>query len=193
VDEVNLDLTSAREAQSPLGAVRRTIDLAGLVDPDRDQIDARLADVLRTGRDTPGARIAEATARRAQAYMAVQAVLGRHDFLVTPTLTAPPFAVGRAMPERIAGEPVASALEWHPFTFPFNLTGHPSISIPAGWTADGLPVGMQVVGRRFADRELLAVARYVEREQPRADRRPRLPAGTQHDSPFGLASPGAEP
>jgi amidase len=193
VDEVALDLSPAREAQAPLSAVRRTIDLARLVDPDRDQIDARLADVLRTGRATPGARLAEATAHRARAYAAVEAVLSGHDFLVTPTLTAPPFAVGRAMPERIAGEPVASALEWHPFTFPFNLTGHPAISIPAGWTDDGLPVGVQVVGRRFADRELLAVARYVERVQPWADRRPALPDRAQHGGPAGLASTRAEP
>jgi Asp-tRNA(Asn)/Glu-tRNA(Gln) amidotransferase A subunit family amidase len=100
--------------------------------------------------------------------------LHEYDFLVTPTLSAPPFDVGRQAPALIDGVPPASSLEWHPFTFPFNLTGHPAISIPAGWTDDGLPIGLQVIGRRFADRDLLAVARFVELVQPWADRRPTL-------------------
>jgi Asp-tRNA(Asn)/Glu-tRNA(Gln) amidotransferase A subunit family amidase len=188
VEEVALDLTAARDAQPPLSAVRRTVDLANLVHPDLDPIDARLADVLRTGRATPGARLAEATTHRAQAYAAVEALFRQHDFLVTPTLTAPPFSVGLAMPETVAGSPAMSSLEWHPFTFPFNLTGHPAISIPAGWTDDGLPVGIQVVGRRFADRDLLAVARYVERVQPWAHRRPPLDVSERGPRPADLVT-----
>jgi Asp-tRNA(Asn)/Glu-tRNA(Gln) amidotransferase A subunit family amidase len=188
VNDVALDLSAACEAQPTLSAARRVVDLATMVDVDRDEIDARLADVLRTGRALPAARLAEATTHRARAYAAVEALFREYDFLVTPTLAAPPFAVGLAMPPLIAGVAPTASSEWHPFTFPFNLTGHPAIAIPAGWTEDGLPVGLQVVGRRFADRELLAVARHVERSQPWADRRPPLDARSRH-APAAAGSP----
>jgi aspartyl-tRNA(Asn)/glutamyl-tRNA(Gln) amidotransferase subunit A len=61
-----------------------------------------------------------------------------------------------------------------PFTFPFNLTGQPAASVPAGWTADGLPVGLQIVGRRHADATVLAASAALEAARPWSDRRPGL-------------------
>jgi len=180
LDAVEIDLSGALLAQQGLSPARRVVDLTNILDPEHDDVDARLAGILRAGQATPIGSLAPATAHRAQVFAAVQRLLREYDFLVTPTLAAPPFAVGRQAPALIDGVPPASALEWHPFTFPFNLTGHPAISIPAGWTDDGLPVGLQIVGRRFADRDLLAVARLVEQIQPWANRRPMLHASRQN-------------
>ncbi|MFP6649787.1 MAG: amidase family protein, partial [Pirellulaceae bacterium] len=60
------------------------------------------------------------------------------------------------------------------FTYPINLTGQPAASVPAGWTGENLPVGLQVIGRRFDDRTVLRVARVVEQLQPWCDRWPEL-------------------
>jgi aspartyl-tRNA(Asn)/glutamyl-tRNA(Gln) amidotransferase subunit A len=62
---------------------------------------------------------------------------------------------------------------WIPFTYPFNLTGQPAASVPAGFTADGLPVGLQIVGRRFADATVMRAAAAFEQLRPWAQHRPR--------------------
>ena len=93
---------------------------------------------------------------RARAYWhEAQTFLARFDLLLTPTTAVAPFPVGRSGPREIAGQAV-SVLGWMPFTFPFNLTGQPAASVPAGVTDDGLPVGLQIIGRRNADRTVLA-------------------------------------
>ncbi|WP_033289754.1 amidase [Amycolatopsis jejuensis] len=90
----------------------------------------------------------------------------RYDVLITPTVPIPPFAAGYDVPP---GSGLRSWAEWCPFSFPFNMTRQPAISVPVGFTAQGLPVGLQIVGARHADRLVLAVAAAVEALQ--ADRR----------------------
>ena len=63
-------------------------------------------------------------------------------------------------------------LGWMPFTFPFNMTGQPAASVPAGVTDDGLPVGLQIIGRRNADRTVLAASAAFEAACPWSGRRP---------------------
>jgi Asp-tRNA(Asn)/Glu-tRNA(Gln) amidotransferase A subunit family amidase len=63
---------------------------------------------------------------------------------------------------------------WYPYTHPFNMTGHPAITLPSGWTKDGLPLGLQIVGPWLADDKVLHAAACFERARPWADRRPSL-------------------
>jgi Asp-tRNA(Asn)/Glu-tRNA(Gln) amidotransferase A subunit family amidase len=109
---------------------------------------------------------------RARAYWhEAQTFLARFDLLLTPTTAVAPFPVGSSGPREIAGQSV-SVLGWMPFTFPFNLTGQPAASVPAGATDDGLPVGLQIVGRRNADRTVLAASAAYEAACPWRERRP---------------------
>jgi amidase/aspartyl-tRNA(Asn)/glutamyl-tRNA(Gln) amidotransferase subunit A len=59
-------------------------------------------------------------------------------------------------------------------TYPINCTGHPAASVPAGFTADGLPIGLQIIGRRYADASVLTLAATVERIRPWFNRYPGL-------------------
>jgi amidase/aspartyl-tRNA(Asn)/glutamyl-tRNA(Gln) amidotransferase subunit A len=106
---------------------------------------------------------------RTSVFDAVQDVLDGHDLLVTPTLAVPPPPNAddgsTRGPAEVGGEPVDPLIGWC-LTYPLNFSGHPAASVPAGLTPEGLPVGMQIVGRRFDESTVLAAAAAVERVRP---------------------------
>jgi Asp-tRNA(Asn)/Glu-tRNA(Gln) amidotransferase A subunit family amidase len=104
---------------------------------------------------------------RTRVYDGIVDLLDTYDLLVTPTLAVPPFPHGEH-PTEIDGAEVEPLRGWL-LTQPFNFSGHPVGAVPAGLTSDGLPVGMQVVGRRHADAEVLAASAAIERHRPWAD------------------------
>jgi Asp-tRNA(Asn)/Glu-tRNA(Gln) amidotransferase A subunit family amidase len=97
----------------------------------------------------------------------------QYELLLTPTIATPPYASGIFGPSEVAGEPISSPLEPF-FTHPFNLTGQPAASIPVGFTDSGLPVGLQIVGRRFAEKTVLRASACFEAARPWADYWPAL-------------------
>jgi len=82
-------------------------------------------------------------------------LLERFDVLLTPTLPIPAFASGQEVPHNWPDRRWPS---WTPFTYPFNLTGQPAASVPCGFTGAGLPIGLQIVGGRFRDKQVLQAA-----------------------------------
>ncbi|GAB3497548.1 amidase [Amycolatopsis cihanbeyliensis] len=93
----------------------------------------------------------------------------RYDALITPAVPIPPFEAGHDVPP---GSGLDSWPQWARFSYPFNMTQQPAISVPAGFTSKGLPVGLQIVGPRHSDDLVLAVAKLVEEIQPWATDRP---------------------
>ncbi|MFC0241798.1 amidase [Rhodopseudomonas telluris] len=94
-----------------------------------------------------------------------------YDLILTPTLAVPPFAIDIQGPEKIDGRMVANT-QWLAFTFPLNMTGQPAATVPAGFTEDGLPVGMQIIGRHLDDALVLKASAAFERARPWTQRRP---------------------
>jgi aspartyl-tRNA(Asn)/glutamyl-tRNA(Gln) amidotransferase subunit A len=94
----------------------------------------------------------------------------KYDLLLTPTLCLPAFPLGLVGPREVAGREVTH-LGWT-LCYPFNYSGQPAVSVPAGWTASGLPVGLQIVGRRLEDALVLRAAATFETLRPWAARRP---------------------
>ena len=103
--------------------------------------------------------------RRADMLHAIGAVFDQIDYLLTPTTATPAFAAGGPPPMVIAGREVGG-MGNVPFTAPFNISGQPGVSIPVGLTATGLPVGLQVIGRRHDDLGVLAAGLVVETHRP---------------------------
>jgi aspartyl-tRNA(Asn)/glutamyl-tRNA(Gln) amidotransferase subunit A len=89
-----------------------------------------------------------------------------HDLLVSPTLTTPAFPIGQFTPAHLQGESLQSQLLGWLLTYPFNMTATPSASIPAGFTATGLPVGLQISGGHRADQFVLQASAAFERARP---------------------------
>jgi aspartyl-tRNA(Asn)/glutamyl-tRNA(Gln) amidotransferase subunit A len=103
----------------------------------------------------------------------VRPLFERYDLLLTPSVSVPALEVGRLNP---AGWP-QHAWDWFPwasFSYPFNFTGQPAATVPAGFTGAGLPVGLQIVGRRFADLTVLQASAAFEQARPWARHRPPL-------------------
>jgi len=100
------------------------------------------------------------------------ALFDRYDLLLTPTMPTEPFAAGGPPPTVIDGEPVP-LLGATPFTYPFNLSGNPAASVPAGFGARGLPIGLQIVGPRYREDLVLQAAFAYEEMRPWRDQVPR--------------------
>lgn len=131
----------------------------------RNEFEATNIEAAEIGREMSAVEYSKQNIVRTKAFEAVQDVFADYDLLVTPTLAVPPFEHGKWGPEEINGEAVDPIIGWC-LTWLFNLTGHPASSVPAGFTKDGLPVGMQIVGPRFADSTVIAASAEYERVSP---------------------------
>ncbi len=139
----------------------------------RDRLDRGLVRLTEIGLQASAPAYVKAMNQSHALWQKIQPFFEKYDLLLTPTLTVPPFPVGIDWPREVAGQKV-HPLNYLAFTYPFNLTGQPAASVPCGWTADGLPIGMQIVGRRFADLTVLQAAAAFEEARPWADRWPEI-------------------
>lgn len=140
--------------------------------PDRrSDIDPGLVRIIEETLKWPPTKYVQAWFDRLAFWDAVRKLFVTYDLLLTPTVACPPFKIGLDNPTEIAGTPI-QPYGWIPFTYPFNMTGQPAASVPCGFTRDGLPIGLQIVGRRFDDRTVLRAAAAFEKARPWAGKRP---------------------
>jgi aspartyl-tRNA(Asn)/glutamyl-tRNA(Gln) amidotransferase subunit A len=118
-------------------------------------------------------QLADANIARKRVVNRMWRFMQRFDLLITPTSCVPPFAADIQGPEEIDSRKV-QASAFLAFTFPINLTGQPAASVPAGFTADGLPVGLQIVGSHLDDSMVLNASAAFESARPWKDRWPPL-------------------
>jgi amidase len=109
---------------------------------------------------------------RTELWGRVRTFFSRYDLLLTPTVAVLPFPVEIPYPKEVNGRPMANYIDWVLPTYAFTVVGLPAISVPAGWTADGLPVGLQIVGRWRGEASVLRAAAAFETASPWADKIP---------------------
>jgi len=122
-------------------------------------LDQGLLSLIQEGKNLTLLQFLEANSLREALGISLNEFFQYYDLLVTPTVAIPPFTAGLNVPENLGYD---YWWQWTPFTLPFNLTRHPAISIPCGLTADGLPIGLQIVGRLGEDNLVLRAARAFE-------------------------------
>lgn len=139
--------------------------LGGHAERAPEKLDPTLLATIEAGRGYSAADLCQAQFARTDCFAKVQDILARFDLIASPTLSAPALPVGLDPLGQIdiAGKP-AGAIRgaWYPYTFPFNLTGHPALSLPCGRSSEGLPIGLQLVASWNADRYLLDVAAQLQ-------------------------------
>lgn len=156
------------------GLVALESDLKGLramADKHAAEITPHILDFIR--RPWTAEELTDAVIQRKAVNNKMWRLMQSYDLLLTPTLAVPPFALHTQGPEKIDGRIVAP-FQWLAFTFPLNMTGQPAATVPAGWTDDGLPVGLQIIGRHLDDPLVLRASAAFEAARPWKHRWPSI-------------------
>jgi aspartyl-tRNA(Asn)/glutamyl-tRNA(Gln) amidotransferase subunit A len=172
VERVDLDLSVAEKIFTTIVLAENTGAQFKDIDANREFMDGALVKFVEMGLQVKTSDYVGAMLRRDELAQRMSTYFDTFDLLVTSTVSVPPFPIDKP-PRQIAGEKI-DPLGWLPFTHPFNLTGHPAASVPCGWTSEGLPVGIQVVGPRYEDGRVLSFCAQYEEAYPWQGRRPAL-------------------
>lgn len=174
VEEACPDLTGADEVFRTLRAWHWDVVLGPLLDERRADFKASLARNIEEGRALTAADVGRAEVLHTALFHRVREFFGRYDALLTPVSQVPPFAADLEYPDEVAGHAMPDYLEWMRSCFLVSATGSPALSVPAGFTSGGLPVGLQIVGPHRADLAVLRIGHAFEQATGHARRRPAL-------------------
>lgn len=174
IEEACPDLTGAEEVFRTFRAWQFELALGTLLDRHRDRLRPSLARNIEEGRRLSGPDLGRATVLQTRLFHRTREFFERYDLLLAPVSQVLPFNADLEYPVAIDGEPVYAYLDWMRSAYLVSATGCPALSVPAGFTAGGLPVGLQVIGPHRADLPLLRAGYAFEQATGYGERRPAL-------------------
>lgn len=183
VEDTHPDLTGAAHAFGVLRAWQFEATLGSLVETHGDQLGESIHWNVEVGRRLSGPEVSRAELESAIFSDRIREFFTQHDFLVCPVAQVVPFDGDLDYPHSVAGVEMHDYLEWMTLPSAVTMTGCPALSLPAGFTSEGLPVGLQVIGPPRSEQRLLEFALTLEEAFGAADRRPTLISGTPVGSP----------
>jgi amidase len=172
VENAEPDFEGADEAFKVWRAWRFELAYGGLLEKHKDLMKDTVIWNIEEGRKLSGPQLANAEKARAALYHRVRTFLEEYEYLVLPVNQVPPFDVKQRYVTEIAGVVMNSYIDWMKTCYFISVTGLPAISVPCGFTEDGLPMGIQIVGRHQADFEVLQLAHAFEKTTGYWARRP---------------------
>lgn len=145
-----------------------------LVRDHRDQVKDTVIWNVEMGQRLSGPQVAQAELKRTALYHRVRQFMETHEFMIMPVNQVPPFDVTQPYPTRINDVEMGTYIDWMKSCYFISITGHPAISVPCGFTPEGLPVGVQIVGRHHDDWGVLQLAHAFEQATELWKRRPPI-------------------
>jgi aspartyl-tRNA(Asn)/glutamyl-tRNA(Gln) amidotransferase subunit A len=138
------------------------------------EVDENLIELMKEGERLTGVDFGRADLFRGKMWDTFRAFMSEYDLLVSPTLASATFPLEQFAPEWLSGESLQRQLLGWLLTYPYNMMTTPAITVPAGFTSDGRPVGLQIAGRQHADAAVLRAAANYETARPWAQHKPEL-------------------
>ncbi len=172
VEEAEPDFSGADEAFKVWRAWMFDLKYADLIKEHREQIKDTVIWNAEQGAKLTGPQISRAERKRTELYHRMRQFMETYEFLICPVSQVPPFDVSQRFIQEINGVQMESYIDWMKSCYYITVTGHPAISVPAGFTDDGLPVGLQIVGRHQDDFGVLQLAFAFQQATEHWRRRP---------------------
>ena len=159
VEEAEPDFTGADEVFKTLRAWSFALGMAGL---DRSLLKDTIRWEIERGERLTALEIGQAELKRTELYHRMRRFMERYEFFVLPVSQVPPFDIEQPYVTEIAGVAMVTYIDWMKSCWYISVLGNPALSVPCGFTAEGLPVGLQIVGRHRDDWGLLQIGHAFE-------------------------------
>ena len=172
--EMRLEVVFSEDAFSQLNILHlanQYAEYGHLLEERSDDLTHYVRESLERGRQITGADYSRALAHLEQVRLQIGAMMQTYDLLLNPTMPAPAFPADRR-PVTVAGRQATPQWVYNPFNFVFNMTRQPAASVPCGFSSDGLPIGLHVVGHRGDEATVLKASAAFEQARPWADKHP---------------------
>jgi amidase len=174
VEQAEPDFAGATEAFETLRAVAFLAKFGPLLGKHRGALKDTVVWNIEQGLRLTPAKIARAELLRSELFQRMRSFLERYEFLLCPVNQLPPYPIEVEWPREVAGAKMDNYLDWMKSCYYITITSHPAISVPAGFTAERLPVGIQIVGRYRDDFGVLQLAHAFEQATGVWKQRPAL-------------------
>ena len=168
------DFRGASEIFKTLRAAKFAVDRYQELQLHRDRIKRTIIGNAEAGLRQTGLEVSQAEAKRAELWHSVRQFMDSHEFMLTPVNPVPPFSAEQETLTEIGGVKMDTYVDWGALRHVISLLGLPSVSVPCGFTAAGLPVGLQITGRHNADFDVLQLGHAFEQATGWWRRRPPL-------------------
>jgi amidase len=172
IEDCAPDFRGASEIFKTLRASKFAVERYEELQLHRDRIKRTIIGNAEAGLRQSGLEVSQAEAQRAQLWHSVREFMDTHEFMLTPVNPVPPFSAEQETLTEIGGVKMDTYVDWGALRHVISLLGLPSLSVPCGFTAAGLPVGLQITGRHHADFAVLQLGHAFEQATNCWRRRP---------------------